>query len=346
MVCNNDKVSMKANTRAGINVTHRCNCSCKHCFYRWNNEAKGNYDRTLSEVVSEAAAGKAKNCDHVVLIGWGEPGLWPFILDAIKEFTRMGMTSSIITNGTLPVKRYAEMREAGLNHLHISVHHGFNPDEIMGQQGAGKRQQELFEWLKKDQWPWRSNMSIQKANCDAIVGTAMKCISYGCKHFVSLGFLPHYQWQDDFDRARTVVADPAENSLGIADLADCFERGAADGAMLSIRYHPMCLLPKSAWRHVCNAKYVVVDPGEWSYDSSNLSGDALIAKMNEIGGAVAIQSEPCSGCDLKIHCGAYNRTMFAMYPNMGLHAIKDPEIKQEVGWLFEQNPFSRWKGWF
>lgn len=340
---------MKACTRIGINVTHKCNCNCLHCFYRWGNESKVGDDKKLEDVISEAEDGKKRGCGHVVLVGWGEPMLWPDVNAAIKEFTALGMTSSIITNGTVPLDRYKEVRDCGLNHLHVSVHHGFAAaDVIMGNKNAYVRQQELFDWLLKEKWPWRANISLQKDNCDAMLSTATKCVSYGCKHFVLLGFLPLYQWAQDQDRMRTVVENPKILTENIVDTLRYLESAQRNDESLTftLRYHPMCLLPPEYRKYVVNARYVLYDPWEWDYGACGMTPENLWVRALDFGNSVAIKECPCCDCDLLMHCGGWNRTYYAAYPDCGISAIKDATIKQLPGWMHDQNNANNEKGWY
>jgi hypothetical protein len=74
--------------------------------------------------------------------------------------------------------------------------------------------------------------------------------------------------------------------------------------------------------------------------------DNLWNKAVDFGNSVAIQGQPCCNCDLLMHCGGWNRTYYAAYPDCVIHAIKDPEIQQVPGWLHDQNPANHEKGWF
>jgi uncharacterized radical SAM superfamily Fe-S cluster-containing enzyme len=136
--------NLRACSRIGIDVIRRCNFACKTCFYRWGPEFNTS-DEILDDVLALTRAGRDRGCDHVVLIGKGEPGLWKPIFEFISEVKNIGMTSSIITNGSMPVTHYAKMREAGLNHLHVSVHGlGDTLDKIVCHYGAGAKQAELM----------------------------------------------------------------------------------------------------------------------------------------------------------------------------------------------------------
>ncbi len=337
---------MKRCRRVGVNSNYGCNCHCTACFYRWSNEYAtiGNTekDKTLAQVMAEITAAKARGCDSVVFEGFGEPTMWAHITECVKEIGKIGMTSSIITNGTMPIKKYAELREAGLNHLHVSVHH-IHPDHILGHPGSEKKHNELFAWLLEEDWTWRANITTQKANKDVILETSEMCVAYGCRYVVALGFLPLYGWPVDSKRFHDVVEDPAVLSPKLAETADYFDKSTIH---FTIRYHPMCLLPKNAWKYVTNARMVLYDEFEWEYSYCGLSDEDYWKAALGFGDGVAIQGEPCVSCDLLMHCGAYNRTMYAAFPNCGIHAIKDSTVQQTPGWLFDQNPARETRGYY
>lgn len=343
---------MKPCTRVGINCTKRCNWKCQTCFYRWAPDFNTTYDKSVAEVMNEAIAGKNRGCDHVVFVGWGEPGIWPNLIDSIKEITKIGMTSSIITNGSVSIAHYAKIREAGLNHLHISVHGiGETLDKVSGVPGSGAKQLELFKWLKDENWPWRMNMTVQQANYVALPYIARTCIDHGCRHIIPLGFLPHYEWNDP-NKLQQVAVHPAVLRPHIESVASLVEyenatRDEEEQIMLTIRYHPMCHLNPEYRKYVVNAKYVVYDPWEWDYEgSAGLTGESLEKVADKIGNSVAINEEPCTKCGLRMHCGGWNKVYAAGFGGASLQAWLLPEMVQHRGWLHDQNPANHGKGWF
>jgi len=70
---------------------------------------------------------ESMNPIHVAISLDGEPTLYPMIVDLIREITRRGMTSFLVTNGTIP-SRLEEMldRRVHPTNLYISLH---GPDE-------------------------------------------------------------------------------------------------------------------------------------------------------------------------------------------------------------------------
>ena len=338
-------------TRVGIDVTKRCNWKCQTCFYRWKPDFNTPYDKPLADAIAEVSAAKARGCDHAVLVGWGEPGLWPQIIDFISAVKDMGMTSSIITNGSCSVGIYEKMREAGLNHLHISVHGIANDlDKISGFPGAGQRQQQLFQWLKAERWPWRMNMTVQRLNYRSLRDIAQACLFYGCRHIISLGFLPHYEWTDP-SKLRNVAVHPGELRPFIEEMIKEVESHNEYNhhgfkSMVTVRYHPMCHLAPEYRKYVVNARYVLYDPWEWEYGNAGKSDEEYWKAALEIGSSVSADDQPCAGCGLRMHCGGWNRVYAAGFAGAGLTAIDMPEESKRPGWLHDQNPANQGNGWF
>lgn len=342
---------MRRCTRVGIDVTKRCNWKCRTCFYRWKSDFNQQFDRHINDVWRETVAAKERGCDHAVLVGWGEPGLWPPLLDYLARVESIGMSSSIITNGSLPVSKYAAMRAAGLNHLHVSIHGiGAMLDEISGVPGSGDRQKELLEWLKAEKWPWRMNMTVQKVNHKELSAIAEMCLDAGCRHIISLGFLPHYEWNDP-EKLRQVAVHPAELREDIEKvfcIVENFNEYEKHGykAMITVRYHPMCHLSPEYRKYVVNARYVLYDPWEWDYGAAGRSDESYWNAALDVGNTVAIQADPCRACGLNIHCGGWNRIYADGFDGALLQAVEMPEETKIPGWLHDQNPANHGNGWF
>ncbi|MCD6499122.1 MAG: radical SAM protein [Deltaproteobacteria bacterium] len=101
-----------------IQVTRDCNQHCRFC----SNppiETKQTFDRVCAQIEDLAERGY----DGVILTG-GEPTLVPFLPDAIRFCSGMGIAARIITNGQrLSNLDYLELLvAAGLDHVHVSLH--------------------------------------------------------------------------------------------------------------------------------------------------------------------------------------------------------------------------------
>ncbi len=331
---------MKPCTRQGIDITKRCQWKCKTCFYRYGPDFNTKYDKPVDKILSEALEGKRKGCDSVVITGFGEPMLHPEIKEICKTISQE-MTLSIITNGGLPLKYYQDCLEY-IDHLHISVHGiGKTLNEIAENPSAGKMQKELLEYLGgqfNPPMPWRSNTTLQKSNYKQLPEIAKFIGDHNARHFVSLGFLPHYEWKD---RLKEVAVHPAELRPYIQRAIDT----ALDMNMYAtIRYQPMCHLSPKYWKYVVNARYVVYDPFEWTYylQPDATVGDMWINALN-VGGSVAIQGDPCNECILQLHCGGWNKVYAAGFGGADLRAVTEiPDEYKEVinipGGLHDMNP--------
>jgi MoaA/NifB/PqqE/SkfB family radical SAM enzyme len=205
----------------------------------------------FAEVRAKIEQARRGGLDNVVLVGYGEQSLCPHT-PAILDFAhKVGMATSMITNGATWLSRFKGFFTQGLDHLHISSH-GLNGtlDTIVGQLGAFARQAELKSWLKSEGLPFRTNVTVQLENYQELPELAAYEQSMGVYHFVFLGFLPHYGWHN---HVREIAVHPAELRPYIEDAADVL---IGKGTLFTIRYHPFCHLAPRYWPYVVNARYV------------------------------------------------------------------------------------------
>jgi len=335
---------MKKCLRVGINCTKRCNWQCVTCFYRYAPDFNTKYDKPLAEAMAEVRAAKARGCDHALLVGWGEPALWPCLNEWIAGCGALGMTTSMITNGSAQLDVYKKARAAGMNHLHISIH-GINEtlDAICGVKDAGSKQQRLLTWLMEEHWPWRMNMTVQQKNYKEMQQIAEMCLFYGCKHIISLGFLPLYEWNGP-DKFHEVAVHPATLRPYIEKVAERVIK--EKDVMFTIRYHPHCLLDRKYWKYIVNARYVHYDPWEWDYGHAGMDDATLWNEAQAFGRTQSQEGPPCCFCDMRMHCGGWNRVYMAGFAGAGIEPIKDGSISQVPGFYHDQNWANNEKGYF
>ena len=105
-----------------IELSSACNLKCDICFRNsWIDEKQG---LMSSEVIEKIYCdlNELKTVDSVVFAGMGEPMLHKAICDLVRKFSRIGIKTEIITNGTLLTRKTSEkLVEAGLNRLWISA---------------------------------------------------------------------------------------------------------------------------------------------------------------------------------------------------------------------------------
>ena len=96
-----------------IKPTNRCNQNCYYCHYKnpyleldqYNPEDKIKREKML-EIIQDF---KSIDVKAVTFSGGGEPLLYPYIEETMESVLDAGIDLSIITNGSLPVGRKAEL---------------------------------------------------------------------------------------------------------------------------------------------------------------------------------------------------------------------------------------------
>jgi MoaA/NifB/PqqE/SkfB family radical SAM enzyme len=244
----------------------------------------------------------------------------------------------------MPVERYEAMYEAGLDHLHVSVHGiGQVLDSIVGVDGAGEKQAKTLRWLNDTGRPWRMNMTVQQLNYKTLPDIAEFCMAHGCRHIVSLGFLPHYEWNDPV-KLRTVAVDPLVLEPYINAVCDTVAE--RPDVLLTVRYHPMCRIEPQYRKYVVNARYVLYDPWEWDYGHAGDSADDLKRAAENLGNSVANMGLPCSKCTAFMACGGWNRIYYAAFSGSVTPVTDMPPEHRVWGALHEKNPANAAKGYF
>lgn len=316
--------------RVGLDVTWRCNERCTHCFYRFGGNEFGQlgtpWDAPLESLLEKVDKGRARGLNHVVLEGYGEPLLMVKLDKLLLACKERGMTTSIITNGTIigtgsnPFKRYEQCyREWGLDHLHISSHaFGDTLDEITQFKGAGEKQLKLKKWLQAEGLPFRTNVTLQQINYKQVPEIIEQDVELGSFHTVMLGFIPIYEWRDP-KKTHEVAVHPAELRPHIEKAATYL---MARDHLFTIRYHPLCHLSPEFWPYVVNARYVFFDVWEWNYELQADDIPALWEASKRMGDSVAMKDGPCQTCSAYRHCGGWNRTnVEGTEASLDLHAI-------------------------
>lgn len=103
---------------AYMQITRKCNNKCVFC-------SNPDFDKelTLQDIKKRIALYKRKGVNEVVFSG-GEPTESVYLKDAITVAKESGIEVKVITNGVnLHEKDYVkQLRDAGLRHLHVSIH--------------------------------------------------------------------------------------------------------------------------------------------------------------------------------------------------------------------------------
>ena len=333
---------MKRCRRANLEITRRCNLKCKMCFYRHEANFNEDSERPPEEITNIVRFAKNRKCEHVTVTGWGEPFLFSDINGLIKYVRECVLTMSIISNGCIAHDRYQKAFDLGLDHLHLSAHGiGDVFDEIVGVKNAHKMNHATLEWLRDTRKTFRTNTTLQRANMKQLPEIAKRNVEMGSMHQVLLGFLPHYHWNDN-PEIRKVAAHPLELKPYVEQAADSV---LAAGRLLTIRYTPFCCIDRKYWPYIVNARYVMYDPFEWDYERMTESDSMLWQTALYIGEMTAIKGEPCSSCNMRMHCGGWNKFYHNAFPDFPIKPIRE-DINQTIGFYHDQNPANQHQGWF
>ena len=100
---------MKQCKRYGIDLSWRCNWNCKTCFYHFDDRLHQQIDKSEEDIKKEIDSAVNRGCNHIVVVGQGEPTLAPTIKKTIWYCKQINITSSIITNGTADIQFYQEL---------------------------------------------------------------------------------------------------------------------------------------------------------------------------------------------------------------------------------------------
>lgn len=322
---------MKPCTRVGIDVTWRCQQQCLHCFYRRNPNLHTAVDIPLAQITAKINQAQRGGCNHVVMVGHGEPSLCPNV-DAVLQYCREhGMASSMITNGATALRKFQLFFEGGLDHLHLSSHGlGDTLDQLVGQPGAFRRQRELTDWCRAHGYPFRTNVTMQQVNYRQLPELAEYEVARGAYHCVLLGFLPHYEWRG---HVQEIAVHPAELRPYLEGAADVF---LANRTYFTIRYHPLCHLSPVYWPYVVNARYVNYDPWEWNYELQTTDPARLWRASVAMGDSVA-NTTRCRDCVLRRHCGGWNKTYADAFAGADLRPAKRDDVPDQFGKILDQD---------
>jgi Fe-coproporphyrin III synthase len=89
-----------------VDVNNICNLHCTHCYYWWLNRKEEEEERDLSaEQWRQIIKRSFKKREHIFLVTFVGESLC-FDLTSLKCFAEMPKRVCVVTNGTIPLKRY------------------------------------------------------------------------------------------------------------------------------------------------------------------------------------------------------------------------------------------------
>jgi MoaA/NifB/PqqE/SkfB family radical SAM enzyme len=130
---------------AELDITYRCNCRCQMC-QRWNDQ--GSDELSLSEYRKLAGDLHAMG-SHQISIAGGEPLMREDVFPLIENFTGLGMSVNLCTNGLLVGKYGDQICASGIKCITISLDGASaeSHDRIRGFSGSYNRIEEGIQQI-------------------------------------------------------------------------------------------------------------------------------------------------------------------------------------------------------
>ncbi|MEM9238619.1 MAG: pyrroloquinoline quinone biosynthesis protein PqqE [Pseudomonadota bacterium] len=150
-------------------LTHRCPLSCPYCS---NPLELARMDQELDTATWARAFQEAADLGVLQLhLSGGEPATRRDLVDLIRAARDAELYTNLITSGIgLTEKRLAELDEAGLDHVQLSLQ-GTTPelaDEIGGYKGGFQRKMQVAKWIGDVGFPITLNVVLHRRNLHQI----------------------------------------------------------------------------------------------------------------------------------------------------------------------------------
>jgi pyrroloquinoline quinone biosynthesis protein E len=197
-------------------LTHRCPLGCPYCS---NPLALDSRDHELDaatwgRVFREAAALGVLQTH----LSGGEPGARRDLVEITALARAAGLYTNLITSGIgVTTKRLAELAEAGLDHVQVSIQDSVasSADHIAGYQGAFARKRALAAEAVRLKLPLTVNAVIHRGNIDRVGEMVELALALGASR-VEIAHVQYYGWalknravlmptREQVERAATLV---------------------------------------------------------------------------------------------------------------------------------------------
>jgi len=175
-------------------LTHRCPLGCPYCSNPLALEPRDQELDTFTwaRVFSEAAA---LGVLQVHLSG-GEPGARADLVDITASAQNAGLYTNLITSGIgTPAPRLAELADAGLDHVQVSIQDSDaqSADRIAGYRGGFARKHALAAQVVKLGLPLTINIVVHRANIERISDMVELALALGAGR-VEIAHVQYYGW--------------------------------------------------------------------------------------------------------------------------------------------------------
>jgi len=309
--------------RAVIDVGHKCNVKCQHCYHA---HEIGSAFKSYETIIAEIDKAISRGNNYIDFTG-GEPSIHPKMPMIIRYCTQKDIGTCIITNGIAGKNTIKNIIDEGIDDWLISVH-GLESthNTIVQLKDARKRQERFLDQLVKNKQHFRFNCTLTKWNQSELVRLAKWTKKWKPGIFNFINFNPHNEWMNDEAGTKKIIADlrivePQINEA-IAILEDA-------GIGVNLRYYPMCRVNESFRHTVCNDLQVLFDPYEWDYDIVPKNYNNYYKSATTLSAQNEWKGQPCQSCDLRFICGGLNSAFHRASGMKQIDQIKDTTIVRD-----------------
>lgn len=177
-------------------LTHRCPLACPYCSNPLE-LVKGNAELTTEQWIEIFRQAAAMGVLHLHLSG-GEPASRRDLVELTRAAAGFGLYTNLITSGVgLTEARIAELADAGLDHLQLSIQ-GVTPekaDQVGGYKGGFARKMAFAEWTRASGIPLTVNAVCHKQNMEEIGAMLDLAIALGARR-IEIATVQFHGWAE------------------------------------------------------------------------------------------------------------------------------------------------------
>jgi len=230
-----------APTSINVEITDKCNASCRHCYNFWRIENRKNQSMTIKKMDELVEHLKEAQVFHAVLSG-GEPfAMFDLLEYGLKRLNENNISVSCNSNLMMASEdKIKRLADAGLDHILTSLN-SYNPeknDYLVNQKGAFRRIVRGIETAVNNGIRISVNMIISQYNKDDVYDTGSFINNLGCQKLFGTRLVPPVS-KSQIDEAYIKI-DQQDALQTLNQLVEVKkDTGMMIGTLIS---YPLCLL--------------------------------------------------------------------------------------------------------
>lgn len=174
------------------NITNLCNLSCRHCYQDSGHKALAT-ELTLDEKL-DLVDQMAEQYVPMIAFAGGEPTLSPDLVPVLRRCREYGIHTTLATHGgTMTKKRTAELAEAGIRYVEISLDsvHAEKHDAFRGQPGMWQRSVDgMRNVVAQEGMRLGLAMCVHRENLDEVEDMLQFAVDMGASCLAHFNFIP------------------------------------------------------------------------------------------------------------------------------------------------------------